>query len=525
MTQQPPAPASLRAKTDQLLEKRREIKKMGGEKLVARQHALGKLTARERIDLLIDPGTFVEIGILAHHQSKHPDLIDKKTPADGAICGWGEIDGRPVCVGAWDFTVLAGAMGKVAQKKFGRLRRWALTNRIPMIWLVDSAGGRVQEAIGATFAETGDLFYEEVMMSGVVPLVCAMMGPGTAGTAYIPGLADFVPMVSNTSFMGLAGPHLVKAAVGEEVDEQTLGGPKVHCEKSGVGDLEVEDDRACIETIKKYLSFFPSHNQEQPPAIPYDGSDEGLLPDGILDIIPANPRQAYNIHKIIKLITDDGDFFEIKPRFARNIVVGFARVGGKPVGIVANQPMIIGGAIDVDAADKAAHFINLCDAFNIPLVFLEDVPGFIVGSAVERQGIIRHGAKMLYAVSEATVPKITFVLRKAYGAGMYVMCSKAFGADLYAAWPSAEISVMGPEGGVNILFRRQIAAAEDPAALRAELVEKYREDIGVTVAAEQVMVDEVIDPRETRRLIIRTLKLTQGKKVDRPWKKHGVVPV
>jgi acetyl-CoA carboxylase carboxyltransferase component len=449
-------------------------------------------------------------------------MATRQTPADGVITGFGRIEGRPACVIAYDFTVMAGSMGRTGEAKCARMREMALTKRIPLVWLIDSAGARIQEAAGGGwFAASGFLFREEVGLSGVVPLVAAMMGPGAAGTAYIPGLADFVPMVRGTSHMALGGPPLVKAVTGEDIEPEELGGSRVHTEISGVADLEVEDDAACLRAIKEYLGYFPSSNLAAPPHRPTDDPAD-RRDDQLLEIVPDHPRRAYDMHRIIDAIVDEARFFELKPRWARNLLVGLGRMGGHPVGIVANQPLHLGGVLDVDAADKAARFVMLCDAFGIPLLFLQDVPGFMVGSKVERQGIIRHGAKMLYAVSEATVAKVTVVVRKAYGAGYYVMCGRAYEPDLIVAWPTAEISVMGPEGAVNIVARKQIAAAADPEAERGRLVEEYRRLIDPYVAAGFVHLDDVIDPRETRPLVIRALELAR---VERPWKKHGVMPV
>ncbi len=361
-------------------------------------------------------------------------------------------------------------------------------------------------------------------MSGVVPLVAALMGPGAAGTAYIPGLADFVPMVSGQGSMALAGPYLVKAVTGEDVTQEELGGAKVHCRKSGVGDLEVADDRECVDAIKRYLSYFPENCEQQPPrrasSDPVDRMEEDLL-----DIVPESPRHPYDMYDVIERIVDDGEYFDLKPRWARTIITCFARFGGRPVGIVANQPKHLAGILENDSADKAARFINLCDAFNIPLVFLQDVPGFMVGTKVEQEGIIRHGAKMLYAVSRATVPKITVVVRKAYGAGYYVMCGKAYEPDLIVAWPSAEISVMGAEGAVNIIFRKQIEASDDPEKTRADMVANFKQIIDPYVAAGNAMIDDIIDPRETRPTIVRGLEMAANKRIERPAKKHGVMPV
>ena len=516
---------SLKDLAEELAAERARALEMGGAHAVARQHAAGKLTARERIDRLFDAGTFTEIGVHATHAGIAPDLAGKHTPADGVVTGFGKVDGRLASVIAYDFTVMAGSMGRTAETKCNRAREIAYTKRIPMIWLIDSAGARIQEAIGSRwFAGSGVLFREESIYSGVVPQVAGMVGPGAAGTAYIPALADFVPMVKGTSNMALGGPPLVKAIVGEDITAEELGGSKVHCEISGVGDLEVEDDDACIRAIKEYLGFFPSHNQEPPPVIacddPADRRDESLL-----TIMPDSARRAYDVKKVLRAVVDHGRLFEIKPGWARNIVIALARLNGRPVGIVANQPMVLGGALDVDAADKAARFIMLCDAFNIPLVFFQDVPGFMVGSKVERAGIIRHGAKMLYAVSEATVPKLTVVLRKAYGAGYFVMCGRAYEPDLIVAWPTAEISVMGPEGGTNIVYRKEIAAAANPDEERARRVDDFRKLISPYIAAGAALIDDVIDPRETRPILVRALEMAKTKRVDRPWRKHGVMPV
>ena len=510
---------------DDLARRRAIARGMGGEDAVARQHAAGKLTVRERLDLLFDPGTFTEIGVHATHAGISADMVGKTTPADGVVTGFGKVDGRFASVIAYDFTVMAGSMGKTAEIKCNRAREIAYTKRFPMIWLIDSAGARIQEAIGSrNFAGSGLLFREESIMSGVVPQVAAMMGPGAAGTAYIPALADFVPMVRGTSNMALGGPPLVKAVVGEDITAEELGGSKVHCEISGVGDLEVADDRACIAAIKTYLGYFPANNTERPPVAACTDPAE-RRDDELLTLVPDSPRRAYDVKKVLRAVVDRDSFFEIKPGWAKNIVVGFARLNGAPVGIVANQPMVLGGALDNDAADKSARFIMLCDAFNIPLVFFQDVPGFMVGSKVERAGIIRHGAKMLYAVSEATVPKLTVVMRKAYGAGYFVMCGRGYEPDLIVAWPTAEISVMGPEGGTNIIFRKEIAGAANPEEERARRIADFRKLIDPYVAAGAALIDDVIDPRETRPVLIRALSMAGTKRVERPWKKHGVMPV
>jgi len=514
-------------KVGELRGRRRRNLQMGGSEKIAKQHERGKLTARERIDLLFDPGTFVEFGLLAHQQSLRGNPVDppEKTPADGVITGHGLVDGRQVWVIAYDFTVMAGSMGAVGESfKTTRVRELALRYRKPIVWLLDSAGARIQEAAGSTFAGSGQLFYDQVQMSGVIPQVAAMLGPCAAGTAYIPGLADFVPMVKGTASMSLGGARLVKAATGEDVTDHDMGGSQVHCYESGVGDNEVENDADCIAAVRRFLSYLPPSNLEPPPWQPADDPGDRNV-EGLEKLVPASPRATYDVRKVVQRIVDKDSWFEIKPTWAKNLVIGLARMAGHPIGVVANQPMSKGGILDVDAADKAARFIRLCDAFNVPLVYLMDVPGFLVGSGVEKEGIIRHGAKMLYATSEATVPKVTVVMRKAYGAGYFVMCGKGYGPDLIVAWPFAEISVMGPEGAVNIIFNKVVEASANPEATRAELVAKIRESISPYVAAAWAMIDDVIEPAETRRVIVQALEQARSKKLDRPWRKHGNIPV
>jgi acetyl-CoA carboxylase carboxyltransferase component len=519
-----PGTAPLTELTEQLHERRAKAKLGGGEEKIAKQHERGKLTARERIDLLVDAGTFVELGINGrpHFAQRAMDGVD--APADGVITGWGDVDGRPCCVAAYDFTVMAGSMGMTGELKATRLREMALSKRMPFIWLLDSAGARIQEATGSLFAGSGFLFREEVEMSGVIPMVAAMMGPCAAGTAYIPALADFVPMVSGQGAMALAGPHLVKAVTGEDISMEDLGGAKVHCRKSGVGDLEVKDDAECIEAIKRYLAFFPSDCEHKPP-IAETADPAERMSEKLMEIVPDSSRQPYDMYDVIAEIVDDGEWFDLKPRFAKTLITCLARFGGQPVGIVANQPRHLAGILDNDSADKAARFINLCDAFNIPLVFLQDVPGFMVGSKVEHAGIIRHGAKMLYAVSRATVPKVTVVVRKAYGAGYYVMCGKAYEPDLIVAWPGAEISVMGAEGAVEIIGRSAIEASDDPEATREAMLSAVRQQIDPYIAAGNAVIDDIIDPRETRPTIVRALRMARDKQVQKPKKRHGVMPV
>src|SRR5712691_2766342 len=520
---------SMRDKVEELRRRRAEALRMGGEERLRRQRERGKLDARARLELLLDPGSFVEIGLLATHLGQLPEEAQRPSPADGVVCGTGLIDGRPCCVASYDFTVLGGSIGPVGERKVARLRELALRERIPMVWLVDSAGARLsadadEAAIVSSFADTGYLFREQVVLSGVVPQVAAMVGPGAAGTAYIPGLADFVPMVKGTSSMAIGGPYLVKSVVGEDVTEEALGGSKVHTEISGVADLEVPDDAACLAAVHEYLGYFPLRAGEKPPrranADPPDRREESLL-----DIVPDSGRQAYDVKKIISRIVDESRYLEIKPRWARSIVTVLARIDGRPVGIVANNPMQSGGVLDVNAADKAARFVNLCDAFEIPPVFLQDVPGFMVGSKVEQQGIIRHGAKMLYAVASATVPKLTVVLRKGYGAGYYVMNGRAYEPDALLAWPSAEISVMGAEGMVAIAAHKLLRESEDPAAEKQRLAAALRPYIDIYRVAALAHVDDVIDPRDTRPLLAHYLTITENKKVERPWRKREISPV
>ncbi|MBA2281283.1 MAG: acyl-CoA carboxylase subunit beta [Acidimicrobiia bacterium] len=500
---------------------------MGGPDRVERQRSLGKLPVRERLDLLLDPGTFVEYGLLADHMDE--GLAAKGSlAADGVVTGIGEIDGRRVAVIAYDFTVLAGSMGEVGERKTARLREIVLRQRIPVVWLLDSGGARIQSSSGSTFAGAGALFREQVALSGVVPQVGALLGHCAAGTAYIPALTDFIPMVKGTSSMALGGRHLVKAATGEDVTEEDMGGSEVHNKHSGVADAEVASDEECLALVRRYLSFFPSHNGEDPPETestdPVDRRCEELY-----SIVPTAPRRAYDTRKVVAAIVDaDCEPVEVKAGFARNLLTTLARIGGQPVGIVASNPMVLGGALDVNAADKAARFVWLCDAFGIPLVFLHDVPGFIVGTAVEKQGIIRHGAKFLFAVSEATVPKISVVLRKSYGAGYFVMNGLAYECDHLSIWPTAEIAVMGPDGMVNITMRKHLEGFEEGKerdAERIRLAEEFRANIDPWIAAGHAQVDEVIDPAETRHVIWKALRANRTKEVDRPWRKHGVPPV
>ncbi len=513
------------------LEKRLvEIRKMGGEEKIAKQHSRGKLTARERLTQFFDGGVFFEVGAHGTQMglAAGPAGTDKPV-ADAVVTAFGKVDERMVCAVAYDFTVKGGSIGYTGEEKVTRLRSMALRGRWPIVWFIDSAGARIDPGSShpdmiSLFAGTGHLFREQVHMSGVVPQVAAMVGPGAAGTAYIPGLADFVPMVKSVGSMALAGPALVKAVTGQDIAEQDLGGSKVHSDVSGVGDGEYESDAACIAAVKKYLSYFPSSCDDAPPDLPVtdpiDRREESLL-----DLLPESNRKPYDMYKLIRAVVDHGEIFDIKPRFARSIITCFARIGGRSVGVVANQPNYLGGILDVDSSDKAARFMQVCDAFNIPLVFLQDVPGFMVGSKVEHAGIIRHGAKMLHVMAAATVPKISVVIRKAYGAGYYVMCGRAFEPDLLVSWPTAEISVMGAEGMVGIAARKLFGGVDPPPEAKKAIIELIQKNIDIYKVAGWGLVDDVIDPRDTRRVIAWGLELSRHKKVERPAHKRGVIPV
>ena len=518
---------SMRDRVAELEARRAKVREMGGPDKVAKHHAKGKLTARERLALLFDGGAFVEIGIHGTEMGPGADFV----PADAVVCGWGKVDGRHVAAAAYDFTVKGGSIGMVGETKVTRMRELALRCRMPMVWLIDSAGARIETKPGrgdpdmiSLFAGSGHLFREQVVMSGVVPQVAAMVGPGAAGTAYIPGLADFVPMVAGKSSMALGGPALVKAMTKQEITEQELGGSRIHCEVSGVGDVEVESDEACIEITKRYLGYMPSHQGAQPPVVacddPIDRADDALL-----DLVPDAQSKAYDMYEVIRRIVDHGEILDLKPRWAKPIITCLARFGGRPCGIVANNPKGVGGVLDSDSADKAAHFIQICDAFNLPLVFLMDVPGFWVGKHVEHGGIIRHGAKMLHAMAAATVPKLTVVTRKGYGAGYYVMAGRAFEPDLIVAWPGAEISVMGADGMLSIGGGKLFGGEEPPPEVKKQVAAAIQKHIDIYKVAGWGLVDDVIDPRETRKLLCLAIEMSWGRAVERPAKKRGIMPV
>lgn len=507
------------------LDRRRErLKAGGGVKLQEKQRAQGKMTARERIDYLLDPDTFVEFDLFARHIGADYGLDKADVPADGVITGHGKINGRDVFVYSEDFTVIAGTYGERHGKKICKTVDLARKMGVPVIGINDSGGARVTEEMGS-LSEYGQLFYRHVRASGVIPQIALIMGPVAGGQAYSPALMDFTFMVKKTSYMFIAGPPLVEAVVFEKTTNESLGGPAIHARVSGVSDLTADDDRDCLDRAKALLTYLPANNSEAPP-VEENGDDPARRDANLLAIIPADQKRSYDIHEVIVRIVDRGTFFEIKKDYAPNLVVGFARFHGRAVGIVANNPKYIAGCLDVNAADKGSRFIRFCDAFNIPLVSLQDIPGFLIGSHMERQGIIRHGAKMLYAFAEATVPKITVILRKAYAGGYLAMCSKDLGADFVFSLPTAEVCLMGPEGAVNILFRKEISEAKNSDEVRAarlrEFFEKY---VNPYYSAAEQHVDDIIDPRDMRPRIIGALEVC-GRKIDEPpRKKHGLMPV
>lgn len=493
-------------------------------KAAARQRAEGKLTARERVEKLLDPDSFVEEFMLAESQCTDFGMAEKKLPSDGVVTGFGKIDGRPVYVYSQDRAVLAGSVGSAHAEKIAYCIQTARKLGVPVIGLNDSAGARIQEGLSVTSA-IGKIFFENSIASGCVPQISAIMGPCIGVGSYSPALTDFIIQVQNSSQMFITGPAVIKEVLGETVTMEELGGAKIHSEVSGVTDLVAKNDEECLATIRKLVGFLPSSFESLPPR-KASGDDPGRMLDNLDKIVPDDMKRAYNILQVIKAIVDDGDFFELKAKFARNLVIGFGRLDGYPAGFVANQPMFLAGSLDVDAADKAARFIRFCDAFNIPVVTLMDVPGFFPGKQQEEKGIIRHGAKMLYAYAEATVPKITVVLRKGYGGAKQALCTREMGADQLLVWPGVELAVMGGGGAVNVLFRREIEHSADPAKTRAEKMAEYLERFnGPFEALSKQFAHAAIRPRETRRRLIQSLEILRSKKEERPRKKHGLMPV
>ncbi len=503
---------------------RLESQEGGGKARVARQHNAGKMTARERINLLLDRGSFREIDAFVEHREYNFGMQEKKYVGDSVVTGWGTIEGRLVYIFSQDFTVFGGSLSQVHAEKVCKIMDMAMQNGAPLLGLNDSGGARIQEGV-VSLGGYADIFLRNTLASGVVPQISAIMGPCAGGAVYSPALTDFIFMVKNSSYMFITGPDVVKTVTGEDVTFEELGGAIAHSEKSGVAHLATNSEADCLHQMRTLLSYLPSNNMEDPPF--KATNDDSLRTEAALDaLVPANPNKPYDIKEAIQLIMDDGVFFEIQPEYAGNIVIGFARLGGYAVGIVANQPMVLAGALDINASEKAARFVRFCDSFNIPLIVFEDVPGFLPGTDQEFGGIIRHGAKLLYAFCEATVPKITVVTRKAYGGAYCVMNSKHIRADLNLAWPSAEIAVMGPDGAVNIIFRQELAEADDPAAKKAELVAEYRERFANPYqAARRGYVDDVIEPSQTRPRLINALHMLQNKRDNNPPKKHGNIPL
>ena len=496
----------------------------GGEKRIEAQHAKGKLTARERIDLLLDQGSFEEIGQLVTHRCDNFGMADQQIPGDGVVTGTGLIEGRPVAVFSQDFTVFGGSLSEEHARKIARLMDTAMRLGIPVVGLNDSGGARIQEGV-VSLAGYSSLFLRNVQASGVVPQISAILGPCAGGAVYSPALTDFIFMVDGTSYMHITGPDVVKTVTHEEVTSEDLGGARVHASVSGVSHFTCNDDAECLVRVRRLLSFLPQNNAEDPPRKecndPADRRAEELN-----SIIPESANQPYDMLKVIGGVVDEGDFFEVQPDFARNLLIGFARLGGRTVGIVANQPAAMAGVLDIDASEKGARFVRFCDAFNIPIVTFEDVPGFLPGTQQELGGIIRRGAKLLYAYCEATVPKLTVITRKAYGGAYCVMSSKSTGGDWNSAWPSAQIAVMGAEGAAKVIFRREIQAADDPAAEEARKVAEYEERFNNPFdAASRGFVDTVIEPADTRRQLIKALDLHATKRATMPAKKHGSIPL
>ena len=495
----------------------------GSERAVERQYAKGKMLARERIDALLDPGSFHELDMLARHRAEDVGLDDRPY-TDGVVTGWGTIDGRKVFVFSQDFTVFGGALGEVFAEKIHKVMDLSLKTGAPLIGLNDGAGARIQEGV-VSLDGYGGIFHRNVLGSGVVPQISVILGPCAGGAVYSPAMTDFIFMVRESSHMFITGPDVVKTVTGEEVTLEELGGAATHASKSGVATFVSPDERSCLEDVRYLLSFLPSNNLEIPPSEePVDDPERECA--ALDSIIPDSSNVPYDIKQVIIEVVDDGEFFEYFPNWAGSIVCGFARVDGAPVGVVGNQPMVLAGVLDIESSEKAARFVRTCDSFNIPLVTFVDVPGFLPGVDQEHGGIIRHGAKLLYAFCEATVPRVQIITRKAYGGAYVVMNSKSIGADLAFAWPSAELAVMGPQGAVEILHRRELADAADPAATRDQLVRDYTErTANPYVAAERGYVDDVIQPSETRRKVVAALRVLRSKREDLPNRKHGNVPL
>jgi propionyl-CoA carboxylase beta chain len=531
-----PDPHTTAGKIAGLLQHRDEAIHAGSARAVERQHAKGKMTARERVDRLLDPGSFTELDGLARHRATDFGVAANRPYGDGVVTGFGTVDGRPVCVYSQDFTVFGGSLGEVYGEKIVKLMDHALKTGCPVVGINDGGGARIQEGVVA-LGLFGEIFYRNVIASGVIPQISLIMGPCAGGAVYSPALTDFTLMVDQTSHMFITGPDVIKTVTGEEVSFEDLGGAHAHNVKSGVAHYQAKDEDDCLDFARELLSYLPSNNLDDPPAPPGAGPMATTTdPDPVLDLteedaaldslIPDSPNQPYDAHTVIAHVLDDMEFLEVHAAFAPNILVGFGRVEGATVGVVANQPMHLAGVLDIDASEKAARFVRTCDAFNIPVLTFVDVPGFLPGTGQEWGGIIRRGAKLIYAYAEATVPKITVIMRKAYGGAYDVMGSKHLGGDINLAWPTAQIAVMGAQGAVNILYRRDLAAAADPEALRAQRVAEYEDTLANPyIAAERGYVDTVIRPAETRSQVIRALRALRTKRQILPPKKHGNIPL
>ena len=512
------------SRIEQLRALKAQARMGGGEERIGRQHDQGKLTARERLDLLLDKGSFHEIDMFVTHRAYDFGMDAKKFLSDSVVTGWGTIDGRLVYVFSQDFTVFGGSLSQVHSEKICKIIDMAIKNGAPLIGLNDSGGARIQEGV-VSLGGYADIFLRNTLASGVIPQLSAIMGPCAGGAVYSPALTDFIFMVKNSSYMFVTGPDVVKTVTHEEVSFEDLGGATVHAEVSGVCHYVAESEADCLFLMRMLLGYLPQNNMEDPPFV--ESSDDPLRFEPALDaVVPDSPNKPYDMCEVIYMVVDEGDFLEIQATYAPNIVVGFARLGGHSVGIVANQPAHLAGVLDINAADKAGRFVRFCDCFNVPLITLVDVPGFLPGTTQEHGGIIRHGAKLLYAFCEATVPKITLITRKAYGGAYDVMNSKHIRADVNLAWPTAEIAVMGPEGAVNIVFRKEIAEAADAEARKVELVQEYRDTFANPyVAAGRGYVDDVIEPHETRARLINALEMLANKRDANPAKKHGNIPL
>jgi acetyl-CoA carboxylase carboxyltransferase component len=514
----------MKDKLEELRQMRAKAKLGGGEKRIADQHAKGKLTARERIDMLLDQGSFQELGRLATHNISDFDMADKKYPGDGVVSGFGKVDGRRVAVYAQDFTVLGGSFSEVQSHKVCKIMELAQESGIPVIGLLDSGGARIQEGV-RSLAAYGELFVRNVMASGVIPQISVQMGPCAGGAVYSPALTDFIVMVRKTGFMFITGPDVIKSVTGEEVDFETLGGAVSHNVNSGVAHFAADDERAAFRIVKEILSYLPQNNSEDPPRVP--PYDDPARRDDLLDrLIPEDSSEPYDMRQVIGSVFDRGSFLEVHAHYAKNALIGLARLDGYPVGVVANQPMYLAGVLDIDSSDKIARFVRFCDAFNLPIITFVDCPGYLPGVAQEHGGVIRHGAKIIYAYCEATVPKISVVVRKAMGGAYIAMSSKQMRTDLAYAWPSAEIAVMGPEGAINILYREEIKKAADPIALRKKLLQEYVDKFhNPYSAADMGQIDEVIEPSYTRLRLTMALEILRSKVASNPPKKHGLMPV